>query len=288
MAYEQSEEEVLIGDFDHAVTFRAYENHIAELSTSLGSLLIASNPVPKDITDPEHLLLLSQDEIDRLWGLFPDAARKRAVHSTVRSEGTRWFSDVHSLPPATTEELGKALLPTAFALGHTSEYPTWDGKRSTDTIILNQVPDTSGFSLEARRISQAKVFVHEAAHTIINPEFLTVLKNEDDVIFIQPDGRTIGLLDFFAKFAETAEKYPPISNYSSNYRNPDNTFKESDLRYAIAEELCDSIAAYLLGFSVNPERPSTPDLTFSPFAGREDVRNLVEDYLGADRAIIGK
>ncbi len=146
------------------------------------------------------------------------------------------------------------------------------------------MPESSGFSREVQRVSQAKVLVHELAHTIITPDLK--VKNVDLVL---PSGRKVDPLDYLFEFYEVANNYPAILDYSSAYRRNGFTEHPEQLEAAIGEELADTIAAYLLGFTVSPgEDNNPPVVTLQPFEGREDVQEFVHDYLHAQRIAMAK
>lgn len=270
--------------FDRSLTFRAYEQQLPALNEAMTSVYATSTPAPRAITDPDHLLVISSDENERLWGLFPEPARSRALPTRVESDRPLWFSDASTTPPGVTRQLDEAISPTTFALGVTQYF--WDreshGLRAN--ALLYQVPESSGFSREVQRVSQAKVAVHEFAHTIITPDL-----NVKNVELVLPSGRKVDPLDYLFEFYEAAIKYSAISDYSSAYRREGFTEDSEQLRAAISEELADTIAAYLLGFTVSPgESNNPPAVTFQPFEGREDVQKFVYDYLHAQRTTIDK
>src|ERR1700733_1723264 len=103
--------------FDRAPTFRAYEQQLPSLSDAMVDLYGASTPVPRVVTDPDQLLVLSHDEIQRIWGLFPEAARSRALPTRLQGDGPQWFSNVSGTTPELTREPSEAISPTSFALG---------------------------------------------------------------------------------------------------------------------------------------------------------------------------
>lgn len=270
--------------FDRSLTFRAYEQQLPALNEAMTSVYAASTPAPRTITDPDRLLAISPDETERLWGLFPEPARNRALPTSVKSDRPLWFSNASTTPPEVTRQLDEAISPTTFALGVTQYF--WDreshGLRAN--ALLYQVPESSGFSREVERVSQAKVAVHEFAHTIITPDL-----NVKNVELVLPGGRRVDPLGYLFEFYEAAIKYPAISDYSSAYRRNGFTEVPEQLKSAIGEELADTIAAYLLGFTVSPgENNNPPVVSFQPFEGREDVQKIVHDYLHAQRIAIDK
>jgi hypothetical protein len=267
--------------FDRAPTFRAYEQQLPALSEAMAATYSSSTPAPRDISDADRLIVISHDEIERLWGLFPEVARTRALPTRLQSDGPQWFSNVSGATPELTEQLSEAISPTSFALGVTQYL--WDREEGglRARVVLYQTPEASGFGSDVQRVSQAKVAAHEFAHTIITPDL-----NVKNVELVLPGGRRVDPAEFLFEFYLAAINYPAISDYSSAYRREGFTEDPGKLKATINEELADSIAAYLLGFTVSPEdQDNPPTITFRPFEGREDVRTLVHDYLHAQRVL---
>lgn len=97
-----------------------------------------------------------------------------------------------------------------------------------------------------------------------------------------PDGNIITGMDLLIQFAEMAEKYQPISHYSSVYRGENNKFESSDQGYnvktAINEELAETITAHILGFSFRAD----DDLGAKhPFHDRPEIERFVKNFLDA-------
>ncbi len=74
------------------------------------------------ISDTDHLLVISTDETARLWGLFPESARSRALPTRVESDQPLWFSDASTSSPEVTRQPDEAINPTTFALGVTQYF----------------------------------------------------------------------------------------------------------------------------------------------------------------------
>lgn len=262
-----------LSSYDHAPRFMAFEQHQEELTVRLETLLANSEPQPIEVDALESHLLLSSEEISKLWGLFPASARARAVPNppVIKTDSPRWIAHGSSSEhPVITDKIEEALSPTSHGMAHTDT--------ATGVITMHEIPE-NGFSNEVKRLVQAGVIVHELAHTIVNSE----LWNPDPEYRLTfPTGKAIPMRDWFAVFAQTAEQYPPISRYSSAYRNEDNTFLRQGeslvLGVGVNEELTDSIAAELLSFVVTSQ-----GLTFEPFKNHEELQKGVQAYLMAEK-----
>jgi hypothetical protein len=144
---------------------------------------------------------------------------------------------------------------------------------------MHQIPvPENGFSHEVKRLIQAGVLVHEFAHSIVNQE---IWGQPADYSLMFPNGKRVPFRPWIGAFARAAEELPPISRYSSAYRNKDNKFpREGEamvLGMPIAEELVESITAAILGFIVTPDG----ELTFEPFKHREEIHEATKAYLAA-------
>jgi hypothetical protein len=268
--------------FDKKVELDAYGRHLTELESRLYELMRGSSPEPLRIHDPAHQLVLSSDELERVWGLFPRAARERAAPVLVESGPSLWFYDLSCLPIKPTAMAERAVLLTGFILGGTRMH---DG--GTATISLRHIPENIGFSHKVQKIAQTRAVAHELAHTVVNKE-----GNSDGTFFLRlENGRTMSVVDFHEKLAHMAYRYGPISCSSAPYHEPNGALKSTELTdsdmavsidpkdIALSEETCELIAAYLLGYTVMPDGV----LVYDPFRGRRDQEILIRDYLNAQR-----
>jgi hypothetical protein len=212
----------------------------------------------------------------------------------VRAAEPRWVSRIATEGgmPQFTHDPSDALSPTASLLAATLFERSGEvGMRMV--VELYEVPESSGFSREARQIAQTKAYVHEVAHMISRLEWDVRAAN----IRLLKDGEQIDPRDFIIDFVEAAEEHPPISNYSAAYRDDEGEFffpdsdgldeeqrrqAIKDLEQAIGEELAECITAYLLGFTVAPDG----EVSFDPFSDRPDVQEAVENYLNAKRIVL--
>jgi hypothetical protein len=262
-----------VSHYDHAPRFIAFEQNQVEISARVEQLLVSHEPQPVIIDDPNKKLLLSEEEIRRLWGLFPPSARSRAVPNLpiLKSGEPKWFARGSSeRGPVITDSTEEALSATAHGMAHTDE----DG-----SIILHEIPE-NGFSSEVKRLVQTGVLVHELAHTITNPELNE--RSPERALLLLP-GKVMSAVEWITIFGQLAERYPPISRYSAAYRNIDGTFPQEDGIYLgtpILEELVDSITAELLGYVVDGN-----GLNFEPFKNREEIQDSIQEYLKAQVAV---
>jgi len=256
--------------YDHAPRFLAIEQAQDEVSARVEYLLQSHEPQPVIVDDPYRRLLLSPEEISRLWGLFPASARLRAANNPpiINVDTPRWFAHGSSSEePAITDRLEEALSATAHGLAHNDE---------NYVITVHEIPE-NGFSQATKRLVQAGALIHEMAHTITDPEL-----NETDPLkrLEFNSGRVVMARDWFSAFAELAETQPPISRYSAAYRNPDLTFPIDANGYylgtPVVEEMVECINAELLGYIVN-----MGGLTFEPFAGHGTRQVDIQRYLQA-------
>lgn len=267
--------------YDHAPRFRAFEQNFSELSHTFEYLFAHSEFQPIEVDDPEDKLLLTSEEIGKLWGLFPANARSRAIPHLplIKTGKPLWFSKESSPgDPQITDIPQNAISPTAHAMAKTSiKFDAHGHVIGTNGITVHEIPE-NGFDTKVKRLIQAGVLVHEFAHTIVNVE----LWNPDpDYSLVFPGGNNaINMRDWFVAFLLATEEYSPITRYSATYRNQDNTYPRQGesviLGTAVNEELADSISAQLLGFAVQPK-----GLTFEPFQDRPEIQHAIQMYLSA-------
>jgi hypothetical protein len=270
---------------DQKAAFLAYQSGLPSINARFGVLRASGSRSEVGFDDPHNSLYVSADDAAWLLGLFPESAQTRvtSVLRRIKSESTAWFSvecKSNVLPSHTTEP-AEALSPTALVFGGTAWIFT--DRRAQAEISLFALPNSAGVGYEARRVAQVKTIVHELAHTILTAEFW--LSNAGLKV---PDGAVVPALDFLLEFAASVQKYPPISRYSSAYRDHKGGFLQDPnngevTRISIEEELAEEITAHLLGFVVDAEG----QLSFRPFEGRGATEQTVSDYLNAERLVIG-
>ncbi|MEM3074866.1 MAG: hypothetical protein QW727_02915 [Candidatus Pacearchaeota archaeon] len=225
----------------------------------------------------KELIELSKGEMGGLFALFPKNARERSILRRVIGQPPTWFHrDSTSEQPKITTNESDAMSPTAIVPSYIDYTPWRELKVPTADIWLFKIPQNAA-SKEVRRIVLAEGFVHEIGHSIIQPALYT-----DNHILQFPDGKIMDGLEAMLHFAELAEKHPPISHYASTYRGPNNKFERDNQKYnvntAISEEMCETIAAYLLGFAYCKDDSRRKN----PFLDRAEVRDFVRDFLNAE------
>jgi hypothetical protein len=277
-------DEVLSG-YDHRPLFEAYAHHQDKIEQSIAGLLSQSEAEPIEVLDSENSLLLSEEEIAKIWGLFPQNARLRAVprKPIIKTREALWFAKSSSTgTPQVTDRLEDAISSTSNAMGNVAEARDSEGHIWYELTLL-QIPD-NGYNPGVRKIAQTKVLVHELAHSIVDPELLLDVSNFR--LKLDGEDQLVHPSIVIEAFGHTAEDDLPISHYSSAYRNEDGTFPEDNRKMAISEELVESITAYILGFVVNPVGISAPELTFRPFEGKEPLKTQIRQYLEAERVVL--
>lgn len=227
------------------------------------------------IRDDENMPLESW-RVHRLISLFPRQTQRRSVLNNIFPQPPTWFrKDSTVVNITTTENVKEAISPTAIVPAYT-DYSMWKTEKPAADIWLYRleigiVPE---LTKEVATIILSQAFVHEFAHTIVNPALYIngyrVLADKEVLTF-----------DWIVEFANMAEKYPPISHYSSFYRGIGNKFESLDPNYdplkAIAEELVESIAAFLLGSVYCDDEKRR----FDPFCDRPDIKHFVGAFLNA-------
>lgn len=240
----------------------------------------ADSSLPSALEEPE-LTDLKQRELEGLFSLFPENARQRSILNRTIAKPSLWFdntsSEGHQNP---THDINQALTETAIIPSYV-DFSEW---RSTGTpkadIWLHSIPKEVA-SNTVRKTILGQGFVHEVGHTIVNPALYI-----EDYKLKLPGGNIVSGFDFAMQFAQAAESYPPISHYASFFRGTNNKFEfpedsQQNPLVSIIEEMCETIAAYLLGFAYNS---SDENQGKSPLEDRPEVRKLIVDFLNAEKA----
>ena len=238
-------------------------------------------PIPEmDFSHPvenQELIELSEREMGGLFALFPENARKRSILRKVIGQPPTWFhrDSTNEQPKPTTNE-AEAMSPTAIVPSYIDYTPWSELKVPTADIWLYKIPQNAA-SEKVRRLVLAEGFVHEVGHSIVQP---ALYAGDHSLKF--PDGKIVNGLETMLHFAELAEQHPPISHYASTYRGLNNKFESDNPNYnaktAISEEMCETIAAYLLGFAYCGDNSRGKN----PFSDRPKVRDFVRDFLNAE------
>lgn len=237
----------------------------------------SQKPLGFQIKNAEHIHM-PPGEIKAGLDLFPPVfySRTRLHGGSIIGIPETYFSKDSALgKPAVTYDVKEAIAKTAIATAYAYAYMNENGKSVSD-IGFARIPDI--VPAPVRKIIHAQGLLHEATHTMTTP----LLTGAGRSLRL-PDGEVIKGDEFIMKrFASIAEKYSPMSHYASAYRKPGQKFSEipSDIRrLAVEEELCESVAAYLLGFVFCDDEP---ERNFDPFRGREEMRSLLASYLSAE------
>jgi hypothetical protein len=264
-----SAEQYKISGFDMRKTLEWYDNSEIEIPPSSGM----DFPYP---VENQELIELSAIEMGNLFALFPENARKRSILRKVVGQPSEWFHrDSTSEHQTTTTNESEAIASTAVVPSYI-DYTLWiEQKVPSADIFLYKISEAVA-SEKVRKLVLTEGFVHEIAHSIVQPAMYIL---DYDLKF--PDGKIVNGYDAMLHFAKLAEQHPPISHYASTYRSPNNKFEGDNLKKvntAISEEACETIAAYLLGFAYCGD-----DLRGkNPFADRPEIKDFIEDFLNAE------
>ncbi len=267
-----------VSGLDMGPTIEWYEREkpISESAMSSSAICLG---FPYIIKGQEHIHLDPKKDMNLplLYYTFPENARKRSVITQVTGKPSLWFHR-DSIPeaPIPTNDVTEAISPTAIIPSY-ANMGTWlqTGVPSIE-IELYEIPENIA-SPYAREVIHAEGFVHELAHTIVNPAVFLA----DEKLKIP--GRVVNAQDYvLGEFVEMAERHLPVSHYAAFYRNGDGTFVEDPrfgTRVAVSEELCETIAAYLLGFAYcgDDERGKRP------FEDRPEIQLFVDSFLNAEQ-----
>lgn len=222
-----------------------------------------------------ELIELSGEELGGLFDLFPANARKRSILRGVVGKPPTWFrKDSTSAQPKPTTNKDEAMSPTAIIPAYTGYGKDEKGTLVADVHLYGIRENVT--TSEVRRIICAESFIHEVGHTIAAPALYV-----GNHMLRLADGRTVKGQDLMEEFRDRSERHPPISHYASAYRRADDTFDRNDtgrLRTAISEELCETIAAYFLGFAYCGDDSRRKN----PFADRPEIKDFVRDFLAAE------
>jgi hypothetical protein len=271
MKNHESSEQYETSGLDMRDTLDWYENSGVELP-----------PIPETAfsfpVENQDLIELSETEIGGLFALFPENARNRSILRKVVGQSPTWFHrDSTSEQPKATPNEADAMSPTAIVPSYI-DYTPWSKLKVPKADIWMYQISQNAASKEVRRIVLAEGFIHEIGHSIVQP---ALYLNDHNLKF--PNGRIVNGLDAMLHFAELAEQHPPISHYASTYRGPNNKFESDNpedynIKTAISEEMCESIAAYLLGFAYCGDNLRGKN----PFVDRPEIRDFVRDFLNAE------
>ncbi|PIZ51228.1 hypothetical protein COY27_04355 [Candidatus Woesearchaeota archaeon CG_4_10_14_0_2_um_filter_33_13] len=265
-----------ISGLDMRKTISWYIQNSSDLTASLDQKLqfpIGSDHIGYTIEGREHLHL-TDFELFRLMRLFPDSAMQRSVLRSINGKPQLWFKkESTAFDINVTNRFQDAISPTAMVPSFVG-YDKVDDQLVADVNIYRMagifVTPTVG------KLIHAEGLLHEVAHTIIQP----ALSVEGYKLRLA-SGEIVDGFDYVMKFAEMVEGLPAISHYAATYRGPDGKFESSDERYnpilAVNEELAESIAAKLLGFTFCEETHRRKN----PFVERPEAKQFVDDFLEA-------
>ena len=261
MKYDQS-------SLDMGPTIRFYDQNKGILS------IPKNGPLNYPVENP-GLIGLTNEELSGLVSLLPKNALERSIlKKIVGCPLTYFHKDSTNANPIPTNCVDEAISETAIAPSRIDVGEWIETKIPQCNILIYDMP---GFiKPETKKVILAEAFVHELGHTLIHPILYT--KNSDLEL---EDGRRVDGLEFILDFAKKSEAHLPISAYSAFYRDENNLFKGETLekvKVSISEELAESIAAYLVGFSYSGDERS-----LNPFKDRPEIKQFVSDFLKAKK-----
>jgi len=230
-------------------------------------------PFPFKIKNSENIHL-SEWELSALFQKFPEESRFRIrqLLDEIVGKPSAWFKEnplTAKADPTTTDKL-QAISPAAIIPSYT-DYAKWTKENPAADIVLYKI-DESACSHDVRKIIHAEGFVHELAHVLLAPA-----QYVGDCRIEMPDRRVLSGDECIEEFANLAEKHPPISSYSSNYREGHKF--AGNLSTSISEEFAETVAAMLLGFSFCGDDSRSK----APLKDRADVDAWVYNLLNAKR-----
>jgi hypothetical protein len=230
-------------------------------------------PAHVALLNPENLEL-TEEELGGLLALFPKNARARSILSEIECLPSLWFHESSTGEHIeVTTEPQNAISDTAIVPSKI-EYQNWAEATKTGSIKLFRIPETAA-STNVRRLVTAQGFIHEIAHSI------AAVTTYGDETLRMPNGKTVQGFNEIIKFSELTKNLPPISHYSSTYRNTEGKYEHpnaANTLLAINEELAETIAAYIVGFSYCED----PKKQLDPFIDRPQVREFIENFLNAE------
>ncbi len=241
--------------------------------------LQAGDAILLSVSDPDNSLVLQPREIEQLWGLFPVQARERSMTTTVVTDTPLWVTKHEHGQSWFTRIAERALAHDTYLLGSNELVRDDQSGRLSAKLRLHRQPDADSYSPATVRVAQAQTIVRELAQQMLLPDLV-----EKQIILNLPSRGPVRSVDFLLDFYRATYRHSPISHVASTYRRYPEDFDQDLLLTAISEELSDTIAAYLLGFSVpSPVHENEPTVSFAPFKDREELYDMTRDYLYASR-----
>ncbi len=207
----------------------------------LSKLPKSNKQFPYEIKNENHVQL-DRNIINGILNLMPEKVRDKSIFNGIIGKSKHYFHKNSTSPSNMTD--------TPHIEDSISKTAIVPGKSSGENIYLYEMD----LDPNLRNIVLAQAFAHEYLHSMNY--------NEDEIL----------------NFGELAEKYEPISTYSSFYREKSNEFYGCDLdtvKGSVEEELAESVAAYLLGFAFGNDDKKNLD----PFKDRVEIKEYVKSLL---------
>lgn len=230
--------------------------------------------MPQGVTiEGQEFMDLTETQLSALYNRFRPNARERSILTTVIGEPTRWFDKNSRVEKKSTTDPNERLSPTSIIPGETA-YPENRPGNQIGVVYLYKTPNEIA-NAYVRGIIAAQAYVHEIGHTIVQPALYTH-KNQ---IIEFPNGKRMSNKEAMLIFQNLAERSTPISEYAALHRDKNGLFEKvkGDNGLALSEELCESIAAHILGFTYHGNNSGSKD----PFANNSQIREFTADFLEA-------
>ncbi len=230
--------------------------------------------LPRGVTiEGQEHMDLTETQLAALYNRFSPNAQERSILTTVIGEPTRWFDKNSRVEKKSTTDPNERLSPTSIIPGETA-YPENKPGNQIGVVYLYKTPNEIA-NAYVRGIIAAQAYIHEIGHTIVQP----ALYSHKNQIIEFPSGKRMSNKEAMLTFQNLAEKSIPISEYAALHRDKHGLFeeKQGDNGLALSEELCETIAAYLLGFTYHGNNSGSKD----PFINNYQIREFTADFLEA-------
>lgn len=229
------------------------------------------------------------DDMRRVITLFPDPSQDRSCLVRITGTGAHWFDGI-----ALAAGNLQATAVRRRAAFESAIIPSWYEIRVRQgnqvlrcTIKLCRIPPLQlpgiGDLRTVTRIILVQGLVHEIAHSIVAPLWGNRYQ-------IRMGGKWLSGEESMLHFGHLVQRLgvPPISHYSSAYwrgqeliYDPTTHPREARTQIPLQEELVETIAAAILGFSFCDEIPGREGQGLEPLRDRPTVARWIHTFLRA-------
>lgn len=216
---------------------------------------------------------LHRDDLVQTFSCFNPGFWQRSTFAGLYFDWPCWFTQdfVYGDKQAITKLVPEALSLTHCVPAFTNIVPELRPDPTVDYgsfVILYQLG--CDVSPDVRRVVAIECILHELTHTLITP--MVYGSRQPPHILLMADGSTcseLALVDTF--IAGMNQIGVSISHYSEGYKD------EMDIS-PLTEEVCESVAALMLGFAF---RSADDTFNFNPFGDRGNMLPQVENLISA-------